>query len=180
MLLLVRDPRDTAISGFYQASRRRRTYSGDLSSFLRDPRFGIEKVIAWNAAWMSLACRLENTAVVEYEALHRDGAACLAAVARHFGREPTPDQLAAAWRAGAFASMRAREASGQVERRYRRVLEPADRCDPDSFKVRNGVAGGYLRTLGEGDLAYCAAALSRHAYAVELAEALIARGLPAR
>ena len=51
VLLLCRDPRDTAISCFFEATRRKGVYSGSLSEFLRDPHYGIEKIVTFYEGW---------------------------------------------------------------------------------------------------------------------------------
>ena len=52
VLLLIRDPRDTAVSFYFQATRRSHVYSGKLGDFLRDPRFGIERIIQFDLLWL--------------------------------------------------------------------------------------------------------------------------------
>ena len=56
VIFIHRDPRDTVVSGFFQLTKRlarRRTYVGDLSDFVRDPRHGIEKIVRFNLAWLA-------------------------------------------------------------------------------------------------------------------------------
>src|ERR1043166_6336340 len=46
ILILTRDPRDAAVSGYHQSIRRAHEshrISGTMSEFLRDPRIGIQK-----------------------------------------------------------------------------------------------------------------------------------------
>ena len=80
-LLLVRDPRDTLVSSYFQATRRRRVYSGEISDFVRDPRFGIDKLARWNLMWAELGKTRAQFAIVSYEALHSDPRATLLGVA---------------------------------------------------------------------------------------------------
>src|SRR4029453_15975381 len=51
VLLLCRDPRDTAISCFFEATRRKQVYRGTLSEFLRDPHYGMEKIVRFYEFW---------------------------------------------------------------------------------------------------------------------------------
>jgi Sulfotransferase domain len=178
-LLMVRDPRDTLVSAFHQATKRRRTYQGPIQEYLRDPRFGIEKVVRWNLQWAEFARSRSNLAIVSYEALHEQGWPLLGAVARHLGQPAPNDVLVEAWAYGGFDAMKERERSGAIEARYRRILEPRDAADPSSFKVRKGVVGGYREELTAEDVAYCAAAIARFEYEEGMARALRERGLSA-
>jgi hypothetical protein len=45
VVLLCRDPRDTVISCFFEATRRKNVFEGTLSEFLRDPHYGVEKIV---------------------------------------------------------------------------------------------------------------------------------------
>jgi hypothetical protein len=178
-LLLLRDPRDTLVSSYYQAVKRRRVYDGPLAEFVRDPRFGIEKVARWNLAWAQLARESAHVAMIAYEQLGGDGPALLGAVARHFGAPRADEALRAAWEHASFDAMRAREVSGEIEQRYRKALGARTQGDEGSLKVRRGVIGGYRDELSEADVAYCDDALARTDYAAEIRKALAERGLRA-
>jgi hypothetical protein len=178
-LLLVREPRDTLVSSYHQATRRRRCYAGTLPSFVRDPRYGIEKVVRWNLAWARFALGSDTLALVSYEALREGGPALLGAVARHLGAPRSEEALRAAFAAASFDAMRAREAAGAGSARYGKALTPRDAADPDSFKVRKGVVGGWRDELDAADAEYCAEVLARFDYEAELAAALARRGLRA-
>jgi len=178
-LLLVRDPRDTLVSSFHQAARRRKVYAGELTDFVRDPRFGIEKVVRWNLMWAQFARDGHGIALASYEALRAQGAALLGEIARHLGASPGAEALEAAWKAGAFDTMRARERSGDVARRDRHILGLRTPGDPNSAKVRRGVIGGYRDELTPADADYCDSVVASHEYSAKLAEAMRERGLRA-
>ena len=76
LLFLHRDPRDTAVSGFFQRSLRiSEGYDGSISDFVRDPHFGLEKILRFNLAWFSYCLDQESASlirVLSYEALRRD------------------------------------------------------------------------------------------------------------
>jgi hypothetical protein len=179
-LLLVRDPRDTLVSSFHQATRRRKVYAGTLTDFVRDPRFGIEKVVRWNLMWAQLARVEEGIALTSYEALRAEGPALLGEIARHLGASPSAAALEAAWKSAEFDAMRKRERSGEVERRHRHILGMRTPGDPNSAKVRRGVIGGYRDELTPDDADYCDRVVASHGYEAKLAEAMRERGLRAR
>lgn len=178
-LLLVRDPRDTLVSSYFQATKRRGVYSGELSAFARDPRFGIEKIVRWNLMWAELGVPRERFVLLEYEALHGDAHAALAAAARFFGAEPSEADLERALAAGRIDVMRAREQSGAYQEKYQRRLAPGDPADPESFKVRRGKVGGFREQLDAADVALCQQVLRAHEYWSRLTRALRERGLHA-
>jgi hypothetical protein len=176
-LLLVRDPRDTVVSAYYQATRRRNVYAGDLSSFVRDERFGIEKVARWNLRWAELACVHSGIAMLSYETLRREGVSLLAEVARFLRAKPHDDVLRAAWNAGSFESMQQRERARAFAPRYGAAFRLRDTEDENAYKVRRGVVGGYRDELGGSDVEFCDAVLRNLAYLRRIEVALSLRGL---
>jgi hypothetical protein len=176
-LLLIRDPRDTLVSSFHQATKRRHTYAGNLAAFVRDARFGIEKVVRWNAMWVEVAQAHPNVAIVSYEGLRAQGAPLVQAAARHLGAAPGDEAVRAAWQHANFDALRARALAGEVDARHRKILAPRDARDPSSFKVRKGVIGGYRDELAAEDIAYCDAVIAQHDYEARIAAALRERGL---
>jgi hypothetical protein len=135
ILFLHRDPRDTAVSGYYQKLYRRDGYSGTISEFLRDPCHGLEKIILYNQMWLEFASKRPQMMVASYEGLRADTETLLADIIAFFGAEKE--------KAGEYASV------------YGKILSPADPEQPDSFKVRKGVVGGYVDELSADDIAYC-------------------------
>jgi hypothetical protein len=178
-LLLLREPRDTLVSSYHQATRRRGCYAGPLQDFVRDPRYGIEKVVRWNLDWARFALARETIALVSYEALRAGGPALLGAVAGHLGAPRSEQALTAAFAEASFDAMKRRERSGAGGARYGKALAPRDAADPDSFKVRKGVIGGWRDELSPADADFCAEVLQRFDYESALAEALARRGLRA-
>src|SRR5262249_15835373 len=55
ILLLVRDPRDTAVSGYFQVTRRLKLSNASISEVLRDERHGIKKICHFNLQWFAAA-----------------------------------------------------------------------------------------------------------------------------
>ena len=179
-LLLLREPRDTLVSSFHQAKRRRGCFDGSLSEFVRDPRFSIEKVARWSLLWAELARVAPQIAIVTYEGLRAEGPPLLGRAARWLGAAPSDAQVQAAWEHGSFAQMRASEQEGRGAAQYGKRLAPGDPNDPDSFKVRRGKIGGHRDELSAEDLAYCEEALARLGYEAALEAALKECGLGTR
>jgi hypothetical protein len=178
-LLLVRDPRDTAVSWYFQATRRRGFYEGPLSGFVRHPGFGVEKIARFNLMWAEAELPRSSFRIVDYCDLHEDPQAIVTGVARFFRASAPDDAIARAAAAGDFEVMKSRESKGEYRGKYDRRLEPGDPEDPESFKVRRGVMGGYVDYMDADDVAYCDEVLKRHAYWSRLRAAYATLGLRA-
>jgi len=177
VLLLVRDPRDTAVSGYFQVTRRLKLSDAPISDILRDERHGIKKICHFNLQWFAAARRVKPFAILSYEQMHKAPAAALCAVAALAG--VTIDEKIAGLVASnrAFARLRAAEASGELAHRYGPYLLPGDRNDSESFKVRRGVIGGYADYLSEPDRSYCDSVLVETGYWSHCEQALSMWGL---
>lgn len=158
-LVLIRDPRDLAVSHYHHLRRRakptdlarwgidRAGLERPLSDFLRDPRFGLPAQIARVNDMLEIARRARSALVVRYEELRRDPGSELARVLRFLGHEPDPDHVARAVAFAALPNLRRLEAEGFFRDE---ILRPADPRDPESFKVRRGVSGGWREEVPEG------------------------------
>jgi len=180
ILLMVRDPRDIVVSGYFQARRRLRLGSADslsMSDFIRDERYGIEKVVRFNLQWFAAAPQISRFAIVQYEDLHKNTGRTLSAVARFAGSEKPAEAMADVVSQRSLAHMRRLEASGALEQQYGSALMPADPSDPESYKVRRGIIGGYVDYLSGRDVEYCDRILGNAGYFPQLREALAARSV---
>jgi hypothetical protein len=165
VVFLHRDPRDTAVSHWFQITRRCPKYSGTLSDFLRDSADGLPAVIRFNLAVKEQIDRTGNGIVLTYESLQADPAAQLDRIATVCGRRsPRRARLDEAVEAARFDRMRALEQSGRGGRIYGDALEPADPTDPASYKVREGRVGGWKTHLSPVDADYAAALLDAFDY----------------
>jgi hypothetical protein len=155
ILFLHRDPRDTAISGYYQKEKRLRGYEGSMSDFIRSPNHGVEKIIHFNKLWTDLAKSRSDMMVVSYEQLHADSQGTVREIAKFFGYDPIDADIERAVSAGQFDTMKDREKSGYYKKQYGGALLVRDLNDENSFKVRKGQVGGYRDELSDEDIAYC-------------------------
>jgi len=169
ILLLIRDPRDTAVSFYFQATRRSRVYSGAFKDFLRDPRFGIERVMQFNLLWLRQRRRFATFIVLSYEDLHADPCAALRKAAEFLtGRDlPKPD-IQRAVELCSFEAMHGLETSGAGAVEWGVRLKPGDAADPESFKTRRGVVGGWRDYFSGRDEAYASGLFDRYDYFSEV------------
>ena len=152
ILLVLRDVRDVLVSSYFHATRRSRDYVGELSQFIRDERFGVDKVLRFQAGWYDNLYVPRDVMVVRYEDLHRQPARALTCVLRFIGLvSPDPDLVEAAVQFAEFRRLRRLEASGAI---HQPSLQPGNRLDPESYKARRGVVGGYRTYLTDADVAF--------------------------
>lgn len=154
IIFLHRDPRDTVVSGYFQATKRLRNFSGSISDFIRDPRHGIEKVVLFNRSWLLAATSRDDVCVMSYEDLHEDTVGEVKRIVSFLGKSVTDQDIQTVVDSSRFDLMQRREASGGFGARYGGILTPRDVADKDSFKVRRGKVGGWRDYLSSEDAAY--------------------------
>jgi hypothetical protein len=180
VLLMVRDPRDVVISGYFQVLRRLRLPTAgamSISDFIRHPCYGIEKAVRFNQHWFAAARDMSDLAIVRYEDLHHDTNRALTAIVRFACSKASTDVLTdVAWRRS-FAQMRRLEADGGFTPSYGTALTPADLADPESYKVRRGIVGGYVDYLSRDDQEFCNRIIGETGYDVQLQDAMKVRSV---
>jgi hypothetical protein len=153
VLLLCRDPRDTVISCYFEATKRKGVYRGSLSEFLRDPHYGIEKIVAFYDSWAAARSVPESLLVISYEDLHADPGKLLRETLAFLGATGVPERVVSeAIEFSRFDNMRRLEQAGGVGEGTR--LRAADAQDASSFKTRKGQVGGFAQTLSPADLEF--------------------------
>jgi hypothetical protein len=150
-LLLVRDPRDTTISGYFQCTKRLKNFNGSLSEFIRDDRHGIRKVLHFHDLWGKFA-ETRSLPVVRYEELGNPDTLIKAASA--FGEKLSHNVALRLIDAYTFAKMHRMEKDGKLAVLFGEAGAPADRDDPESYKVRRGKIGGYVDYASPEDIHY--------------------------
>ena len=151
VVLLTRDLRDVMVSLYFQVTRREDKFSGTLTEMLDDPVLGaaatVDIIGRWWEEWHASPRFLHLT----YEALQDAPEEGLARVLVHFGeRRPDAGLIAEAVEFARFDNMQRMERENLIPDK---ILTPGDADDPDSFKVRQGVVGGYRETMTEQDIA---------------------------
>jgi hypothetical protein len=150
VVFLHRDPRDTAVSGFFQKSFRRDGYHGNVADFIRDPLHGLEKIVRYNLTWLERGNRLPAFLPITYENLRRNPHANLRTILDFVGAQSLSDAVVArALTNNTLENMRQRESL---------------RVPKQSFKARRGKVGGYVDYLSIQDLKYCNDILQQYDY----------------
>ena len=167
IVFLYRDPRDTVVSGYFQTAKRLGGYEGTISDFIRDPRHGIEKIVRFNMEWLARGADLGKFHAITYEDLKVDTAGALSAIVGFVGAVRGTEEIATAVDEASFEKMKARERSGELGERYGKAMLPANSRDPDSYKVREGIVGGFRKHLSDDDIAFCDEVIVRLGYPLE-------------
>jgi len=159
VVLLVRDPRDTAVSQFFQWKHRivpRKKVINDypladvdLHGFITGEQAGIPKIISFMNDWAAEISHMPNLLVIKYEDLRADTKGQLARVLAFFGQKPTDAELEDAVNFASVDNMRRMELENAKKASANRSLRPGDANDPSSFKVRRAKVGGWRDYVSE-------------------------------
>lgn len=160
VVLLVRDPRDTAVSQFFQWKHRmvqRKKVINDypvtdvsVQEFITGSQAGVPKIIEFMNDWARHASGIRKLLVVKYEDLRADTKGELRRVLEFFGQSPTDEALEDAVTFASMDNMRRMETENAQKSGAHRSMKPGDASDPSSFKVRRGKVGGWRDYVSEG------------------------------
>ena len=152
LILLTRDPRDIAVSFYFQIVKRstaverlRKGISEEVAKvtmfdFVVHDEFGIPGIIRRMNGWQKHLQSTQEYLQIKYEGLRVDPIINLGRVAEFIGGGFTMDQIQYAVEFASFESLQEKERQGFFESNR---LRPTDKSDPDSFKVRRGKVGGH-------------------------------------
>lgn len=163
LIYLMRDPRDVIVSSFHHTVAKTNLFKGTREEFIHHPRFGIEKLLAFQDMWLANQDRLDPFLLLTYEELTRSTPEVLRRVA-DFVRAPwvRDRDIRAAIATFEFRTMQRLEKSGLLRMRYGTPLKVVDKENANALKTRKGKIGGYLDELTSDEIAYCNQCLSRY------------------
>jgi len=154
IVLLVRDPRDVAVSQFFQWQFRMRPKKKfindypphgsaiDVWDFVLDKEAGVPRIVDYFNGWAQAIPELKDVLVVRYEDMRKDPSDVLAKILAFTGTEVTADQVQQAVEFAAYDNMKKMEEDTFFKGSGARV-KPGDKDNPQSFKVRKAKVGGY-------------------------------------
>ena len=171
--LLARDPRDAFVSYFVQLTRRNPATPPEIKGLsigdlLRHPRYGIGTMVEVMNDWLEEFGGRSDFSIVRYEELRADPARAFHELLRAIGEKEIDDTVfGPALDFSDFRNMQRLEAAGEFGSK---ILQPRDREDPETFKVRQGKVGGFREYLSVHDQSYaaqvCAALNQRFGYEI--------------
>ncbi len=154
IILLVRDPRDVAVSQYFQwkfrmrpAKKRLNDYPAhgeDVSvfEFVMNRDAGLRRTVDFFNGWAGEISQIRNIMVVRYEDMRTDPEGVLKEVVDFLGAPGSAAQVKEAVAFAAYENMKKLEEKNAFASSGRRLV-PGDRKNPDSFKVRRAKVGGY-------------------------------------
>lgn len=159
VVLLVRDPRDTAVSQFFQWKHRivpRKKVINDyplqdvdLHAFITGAQSGIPKIVSFMNDWAAEAESFQKLLVVRYEDLRADTKRELRRILDFLGQQATEADLDDAVSFASIDNMRRMERENASKVTAHRSMKPGDASDPSSYKVRRGKVGGWTDYVSE-------------------------------
>jgi alcohol sulfotransferase len=154
VVLLARDPRDVAVSQFFQWKYRMKTnkkainqypeHGADVSiyDFVMHPTAGLMKVIGFLNLWAKEAPRVDDLFLLRYEDLKAHPVETLTQLAAFIGAPADDAQIRDAVEFSSYENMKKMEEKKTFWLSGGRMV-PKDRSNPNSYKVRRAKVGGY-------------------------------------
>jgi hypothetical protein len=157
VIMLFRDPRDVIVSLYFHVTKRGRKpgkekHSGNvkLMDFVVGPRSRMPRMINVLNDWRRSLENHPDCLWISYEDLKADTKKIFFQVLEHIGFDTINEDFAVkAIEFAGFENMKKMEAEGRFKKN---LLRPGDPSDPDSYKVRKGVVGGYMEYFNEDEL----------------------------
>jgi len=155
VVLLVRDPRDVAVSQFFQWKYRMRPHKKRLNDyplhgadvdtwdFVTNPACGVPRIVDFFNGWARAVPDLgDNLLIIRYEDMRKDPAGVMRRVLDFVGTPGTPEEIDKAVEFASYENMKKHEEKSLFKGSGARV-RPGNKSNPDSFKVRRAKVGGY-------------------------------------
>ena len=164
VVLLMRDPRDVAVSQFFQWKFRMRpekkalngypAHDADCSifDFVMHEGGGLPKIIAFMNLWAREMDRIDALELVRYEDMRAAPRDVLTRLAGFLGVPASDAQIADAVAYSSYDNMQKMEAGAGFRMSGGRMM-PGDRGNPDSYKVRRAKVGGYRDYFDDDQIA---------------------------
>ena len=150
-ILMVRNFYATLASAYHQATQRIGVFTGSPSAFIRNPRYGVIKLVTFYNLWMEIAGLFRRQDVISYDQMLADPAPALRRVLAMLGEEADDSLLETVAREASLESMKRLSVMPAYAGT---VLAPRDPENPDSFKIRRGGSSDVGALFSEEDLIY--------------------------
>lgn len=152
---LLRDPRDVAVSQYFQWKHRMKSWKKPLNDyppegsdigifdFVMREESGLPKIIDFMNTWQAERARMPNLLAVRYEDLRSRTQETLAEILAFVGTPGSAEEVKAAVDFAAYDNMKKLEAQKTFSASSGGRVVARDLKNPDSFKVRRAKVGGY-------------------------------------
>jgi hypothetical protein len=164
VILLVRDPRDVAVSNYFQWINTVNPYKKNLLNlperpaevpifeYAMMPGFGIPRTVDFLNTWAPELEKTRSHLLVRYEDMRKETSRILDNVLTFLQINASPEELAQVVEWTSFENMKKLEQNQTIESSSRRLMIK-DQNNPDAFKVRRGKVGGYRDYFSDQELA---------------------------
>lgn len=164
VILLVRDPRDTAVSQFFQWKYRMKSNKKKLNDypahglditifeFIMNKNAGLPKIIDFLNNWAGEMPHMQNILIVHYEDMRANPEETLRIILNFIETPGSENEIKKAIELASFENMKKLEEKRVFWLSGHRLL-PGDRNNPNSYKVRRAKVGGYRDYFDEEQIA---------------------------
>lgn len=152
IVLLVRDPRDEIVSLYHDHTKRNLWYKSNVSDFVRDPDWGLKKVIKFMNLWAEeMDKRKDDFSLLRYEDMKKETPKELKKFLAFLKIEVDDSIIDEAIKYGSFENMRKMELAKEFK--DPRML-PHNVNDLNSYRTRKGKVGSHKEELNKEDIEY--------------------------
>jgi len=164
IVMLVRDPRDVAVSQFFQwkyrMKRRKKAlnwyppHNADISvfDFVMNEDAGLPCIIRFFNIWAQELPKVAGNVVIRYEDMRQEPALALRRVFDFLGTPGTDAEIQDAVDYAAYENMKKLEEKNAFRASGSRLV-PGKKGDPNTYKVRRAKVGGYRDYFDDEQLA---------------------------
>ena len=150
VIFLVRDPRDVVVSNYFEVAKRQKRFTGSLSAFIRDPWFGVDRVIHFCNHIHKHSRRTGACLFVVYENMLVQPELTVRNVCEFSDAVIVNELLRESVRFASLENMKVLEQENALVRQ----VDGRTNKDSQFRKARKGKAGGYVDELSTEDVAF--------------------------
>lgn len=146
-ILILRSPFDTLVSDYFQNTKHLRTYEGDIKSFIRNSRLGIQRLCNYLNDW-SMDILNKKIHLISYESLSQDTFLIMKGMLEFLEVRVNETYLKEAINASEFKSMQS------LEQKQGMPNQGYDLNENNALRMRESGSGRYKKHLDEQDIEY--------------------------
>lgn len=153
VVLLLRNEIDTIVSYYFEMKYRNRNfnYEGNIHSFIRDPRFGIRKIVEFYNIWYKNKNIPKNLLVIKYENFHKNVQKELRKLLKFIGVRQIDRFIKKSVEFSSFKNAERMENNNYFSSKR---LKPRKKGDKRTYKCRKGKINNYDEYLTKNDIKY--------------------------
>jgi len=154
IVFLVREPKDVLTSHYLHKKNRNLTYDKIISEFIRDPKYGIDKLIKFMNLWENNRDLAGKFLLMKYEDMKEDTKSEVKKFLDFIGLNVEEEIIDWAIEESRFEKMKEIEIKNTLENVSSPELRAGNLDNEDSFKVRKGKVGGYSEYMSKEDVEF--------------------------